>query len=254
MNATERFDELVNLPEREMPLDEAALLIAAHDHPVDVDRELARLDDLARDAPDTAESLARYLFAERGFVGNTDNYRDPRNSYLDVVLRRRLGIPITLSVLMLETGRRRGMALAGVGMPGHFLVRAEPGLFFDPFHGGVRLDEAGCRERFASTHGDAPFRPGYLAPTGSRAILARMLANLVRAFVGVTPGEAVWALRLRLRIPDLAPVERRDAAGLLGALGRFTEAAAVLDGLEGGEDHEARTVAHEARRLRARAN
>lgn len=252
---TERFVELVAGAEDVLPLDEAALLLAAHDHPVDVIAELGNLDALAAGAPEDPRSLAHFLFVERGFAGNSADYGDPRNSFLDEVLRRRLGLPITLSVLMVEVGRRRGLALSGVGMPGHFIVRAGPGEFFDPFHGGEALDDAGCRERFASTQGNAPFRSEYLDAVGPRAILARMLANLVRTYVARSPADAVWALRLRLRVPGVSIDERRHAATLLATLGRFEEAAVVLEGLApqlGGADGT--EALRDARRLRARAN
>jgi regulator of sirC expression with transglutaminase-like and TPR domain len=255
VDPTERFADRVRAPERDLPLAEAALLIAAHDHPVDVAAELAALDELAHDAPRTPERLARHLFTDLGFVGNEVDYADPRNSYLDEVMRRRLGIPITLSVLMLEVGHRMGLTLEGVGMPGHFLVRADDGAFYDPFHGGLRLDEDGCRLIFEATRGAVPFLPEYLAPVGPRAILARMLANLVQSSVGRDPGTAVWATRLGLCIPGLSIVERRAGASLLGRLGRFAEAANALDALSGElEGDAAQRAAQDAAGFRARAN
>jgi regulator of sirC expression with transglutaminase-like and TPR domain len=154
MTATERFIELMGRDDA--PLDEATLLIAAHDHPVDIVSELALLDDLAASAPDDAAALSHHLFVRLDYRGNAVQYYDPRNSYLDEVRRRRLGLPITLSVLMLELGRRRGLALHGVGMPGHFLVGAGSGVFFDPFHGGATLDAQECRRQFAARHGLPP--------------------------------------------------------------------------------------------------
>ena len=255
MDSTERFADLVRAPEPDLALAEAALLIAAHDHPVDVAAQLAALDELAHDAPGTPEALARHFFTDLGFAGNEIAYVDPRNSYLDEVLRRHLGIPITLSVLMLDIGRRRGLTLEGVGMPGHFLVRADDGAFYDPFHGGLRLDEDGCRLVFEATHGEVPFSPQYLAPVGSRAILARMLANLVQGAAGRDPATSVWATRLRLRIPGLSVVERRSGAALLGRLGRFGEAANALDALAGELAGDAALHAvRDAAGLRARAN
>jgi len=255
MDPTESFTRLVRRADDEIPLAEAALLIAAHDHPVDVAEQLARLDDLARVAPSTVERLAEFLFVEHGFAGNDVDYADPRNSFLDDVLRRRLGIPITLSVLMMEVGRRRGLPLHGVGMPGHFLVGAEPGTFIDAFHDGEILDEAGCRDRFERLQPGAPWHPAYLAPVSSRAILVRMLANLVHTYVERAPADAVWALQLRLAVPGVAPDERRHAAALLGTLGRFEEAAAVLDDVADELDTTGAARAREdAVRLRSRAN
>jgi regulator of sirC expression with transglutaminase-like and TPR domain len=255
VDPTERFADLVRTPERDLPLGEAALLIAAHDHSVDIAATLAELDALATDAPRTPDLLARHLFTDLGFAGNEADYADPRNSYLDEVLRRRLGIPITLSVLMLEIGRRRGLSLEGVGMPGHFLVRADDGAFYDAFHGGMRLDEEGCRLVFETAHGAVPFSPRYLAPVGSRAILARMLANLVQGSARGDPGTAVWATRLRLLIPGLPIVERRAAAALLGRLGRFAEAAIALDALSVDlQGDAAQRATRDAAMFRARAN
>jgi regulator of sirC expression with transglutaminase-like and TPR domain len=210
VDPAERFADLVQGPESGLPLDEAALLIAALDHPVDVPAQLDALDALAADlGADDVATLAHALFVTRGFVGNTDDYGDPRNSYLDDVLRRRLGIPITLSVLMIEVGRRRGIALVGVGMPGHFLVGSDDG-YVDPFHGGVVLDATGARRLFDRTHPGAPFSDHYLDPVGPRAVLSRMLANLVATFLGRDPMRAIGALRLRLTIPGLPEPERRQ--------------------------------------------
>jgi regulator of sirC expression with transglutaminase-like and TPR domain len=255
MNPTEAFTRLVRQPEPEIRLDEASLLIAAHDHELDQDAQLDALTALAADAPDDPEALARYLFVERGFAGNDVDYQDPRNSYLDRVLERRLGLPITLSVLLLEVGRRRGVTLHGVGMPGHFLAGTGTGLFIDPFHRGAVLDADGCRALFEALRPGVPWHPAYLAPVGPRAILIRMLANLVHSLVERNPADAVWALRLRLAVPGVTPGERRDAAALLGTLGHFHEAASALDAVADELDEAGATRAREdAARLRARAN
>ncbi len=255
MNPTDAFTRLVRQPEPELALDEAALLIAAHDHEVDIAANLAALDELARDAPDDAEGMARLLFVERGFAGNEVDYGDPHNSYLDSVLRRRLGLPITLSVLLLEVARRRGVVLHGVGMPGHFLVGDGDGRYYDPFHAGATLDEQGCRAISERLRPGAPWHRSYLEPVGPRAILVRMLANLVHTLVERSPADAVWALRLRLAVPGVAAGERRETAALLGTLGRFGEAASVLDEVADDLDEAGAARAREdAARLRARAN
>jgi regulator of sirC expression with transglutaminase-like and TPR domain len=255
MDPTVRFAQLVQLPDAEIPLDEAMFVIAAHDHDVEPAAQLARIDALADDAPSDPDALARYLFVQERYAGNDVDYTDPRNSYLDTVLDRRLGIPITLSILMIEVGRRCGSVLTGIGMPGHFLVGGRPGTYYDPFHAGVRLELAGVRSLFASQRGDAAFDERFLEPVGPRAILARVLANLLHSFVDREPGAAVWAARLRLRIPGMSPAERRDIAALLGSLGHFAEAASELESLvdvldAGGAERAAR----EAAALRARAN
>jgi regulator of sirC expression with transglutaminase-like and TPR domain len=202
----------------------------------------------------TADDLAAFLFGVEHFAGNTTDYGDPRNSYLDDVLDRRLGIPITLSVLMIAVGRRLGIELHGVGMPGHFLVGAGPGEWFDPFHGGVRLDTAGCAARFAELQG-GQFRPEFLSPTPADRVLDRMLANLQRSFLQREPRSAAWVLRLRLRMPEITPTQRGELAELLGSIGHFSEAARELETLAHELPGEAGAqAAAAALRLRARAN
>ncbi len=254
-DATRRFSELVARPDSSIPLDELMVAVAAHDHPVSYPDVSARLDALAADvAPDPA-AVARHLFVEEGFRGNTTDYRDPANSFLDVALERRVGIPITLSVVMIEIGRRRGVPLDGVGMPGHFLVGSTDGALFDPFDGGRRIDVDGARRIFAALRGDVPFLDEYLAPVGPRSIAARVLANLLQSYVDRDPTSAVWVARLRLRIPGLSPAERRETAALLGSLGRFEEAAAELEQLVDLVDGEgAARLSRDAAALRARAN
>lgn len=260
---TERFTALVSLPARDVPLDLAALLIAAHDHPLDVDAELGRLDRLAHDVDAAgatdARSIAEALFGTDAvvgaFVGNRTDYGDPRNSYLDRVLDRRLGIPITLSLVMIEVGRRLGVTLDGVGMPGHFLVGAEPGVYVDAFHGGLVLDGDGCRALFEQLRPDVPFDVRCLAPVDAHAILARMLANLVNSLVARAPTDAAWAVRLRCAVPGVSAPERRDGAALLGSLGFFAEAADALEAVAPALDEQAADrAARDAMALRARSN
>ena len=252
------FADLVARPDDEIPLDETALLIAYHARPeLDLGAELARLDDLAASCdPPTFDGLVRHLFGDLGFRGNTERYMDPDNSYLDQVLRRRVGIPISLSVLTMEVGRRLGVPLDGVGMPGHFLVRRrdDPATFLDPFGGGRRLDAAGCREIFIGL-GGTDWQDAYLEPVGGRAILARMLLNLQSLFLPADLRSASWVLQLRLTIPGVATSERLGLARALGTLGRFGAAAAALDRVADElPDEEAVTVRAESRALRARSN
>ena len=197
----------------------------------------ARLDELAADAsgaPRDAPGLGRFLFVERGFAGNTLDYADPRNSFLTDVVDRRLGIPISLSVLMIEVGRRIGVGLHGVGMPGHFLVGVDgaTGVFVDPFHAGSVLDTEAARARFTQLQGPAaPFRAEFLAPTPNRLVLLRMLANLQQSYVARRAVDARWVAQLRLAFPELPDAERGQAADVLASVGAFDEAAAVLDSL-----------------------
>jgi regulator of sirC expression with transglutaminase-like and TPR domain len=220
-NPTERFAALVNGPDASLPLDEAGLLIAAHAKPdLDVAAALTRFDELASEVRDpTLDGLRRLLFRDLGFAGNEDDYYDPRNSYLDDVLERRTGIPITLAVVMMEVGRRVGVPLSGVSMPGHFLVRdkVDPEVFIDPFARGVVLDRRGAQLRFHGVHGaTATFDPAFLEPVARRAIVDRMLANL-EGIAGTRGEQAMlaWVLRLRASMPGASEdVRRRLAAAL----------------------------------------
>jgi len=256
---TTRFAELVARPDAEIPLDEAAALIGAHAAPgLDVAEPLARLDDLARTCPAaTVDGLCRHLFDDLGFAGNREDYLDPRNSYLHEVLDRRVGIPISLSVVTLEVGRRLGVPLAGVGMPSHFLVRhlAEPAIFLDPFDGGVRLTEADCEAIFRVLGGTGEWVPAYLDPVGPRVILTRMLVNLQGIFMPRDLRSAVWVLRLRLLIPGLGFPEQVALARALGSLGQFDAAGTALEGAaDAAPPEDAGRLRAQARALRARNN
>jgi regulator of sirC expression with transglutaminase-like and TPR domain len=232
-----QFLALVDGPEEAIPLDLATLLFAAHATPsLDVTARMQELDALAESCPDTSvDGLLDHLFVKLGFTGNRDDYDDPRNSLLDQVLDRRLGIPITLSVLTIEVGRRLGLRLHGVGMPGHFLVGEPGGRFVDPFEGGRQLDVDGCRDQFHQVLGsDAPWHERYLAPVGKRAILVRMLSNLRQLYAA--EGDLLslgWVLRLRAGVPGVDPAERLELVEVLSALGRYDEAARLLDQLAG---------------------
>ena len=255
------------------PLDVGCLLIAAHASGAEgagsiVSRGLAVLDELAATCPGTSvDDLRRHLFGPGGFVGNRQRYDDPRNSYLDHVLASRRGIPITLSIVMIETGRRLGLELDGIGMPGHFLVGAGSDRYVDAFDGGRVLDAAGCRQRFAELAGpDAPWSDELLAPVEPRAVLARVLANLRQLFGATQDLRSLdWVLELRLGIPGVPVRERADRASVLAALGRYDEAASQLELLARASDavdrrHPSATGAPSddlrarAARLRARLN
>ena len=177
----------------EIDLAQMALLIAAAEYPdLDVKEELRALDSLAAAASRSlgqeedplarANALSEYLFDEVGFRGNREDYYDPRNSFLNEVLSRRLGIPITLSLVYIEVGKRLGVPLVGVGMPGHFMVRISSGqedLVIDPFHRGILLSEKECAQRLQEVAGAAvPWDRSYLAPVSNRELIERVLLNL----------------------------------------------------------------------------
>lgn len=211
--ARERFVAAV-APGGDVALDVAAFCIAAHAHPgLDVDAWCGRLDEIAAGCPlPTFDGLAAHLFRTLGFAGNRADYGDPENSFLDSVLERRSGIPISLSLLMIETGRRIGVAVEGVGMPGHFIVRDpdRAGVWCDPYGGGAALDADGCRRLFATLHGPGvPFEPAYLAPVPPIAILSRVLANLEHGRLGADPLQCAWLCDLHLALPGLPEPERQ---------------------------------------------
>lgn len=218
MDLTERFASAVDAPE--IRLDIAALCIAAHAHPgLDIDAWCRRLDALAVSAPaPTFDALREHLFVSKRLRGNVDNYADPENSLLDSVLERGLGIPITLAVVMIEVGRRCGVDIVGVGMPGHFLVQARDteGVWCDPFGGGALLDVAGCQRVFDMVHaGRRRFHPTFLSPTAPPAIVARMLTNLEHGPLASDPDALAWMCRLHLAIPGLHDDDRARVESLV---------------------------------------
>lgn len=213
MDASERFAAVVSAPDAEVRLDLGALCVAAHAHPgLDVDEWCGRIDDLAAGCGEpTFAGVREHLFDRLGYTGDRETYHDPENSFLDSVVERRRGIPITLSILLVEVARRVGVTVLPVGMPGHFLVTPADArqVWCDPFHGGELLDEGGCRRLFAAVHGSAAaFHPAHLAPTPRRLVLARVLANLERGPLARDPRHLDWICALRLSIPDLPDVER----------------------------------------------
>jgi regulator of sirC expression with transglutaminase-like and TPR domain len=266
-DAGQRFVRLVRGQESTLRLDEAALLVAAHAHPgLDVDAQLGRLDDLAAGCrTPTLDGLVAHLFGREGFIGARDDYYNPGNSLLNEVLDRRRGIPITLSILAMEVGRRLGVPLSGVGMPGHFLLRdkVDTSVFVDPFSGGRYLDARQCERLFHAVAGrEATFEESFLDPVRPRAIVARLLANLKAVYRN--RGERrglVWVVALRSAIPGVPPSERRELAVLLAASGRFDAAADELEKLAadvaaGPSEAVTQSTEHRqaARRFRARLN
>jgi regulator of sirC expression with transglutaminase-like and TPR domain len=227
-----RWRRLIATPPQAVSLAEGALLIAAGEYPsLDIDAWLQRIAGFgvelrrrlhADAAPaDALLVLNRYLFDEQGFRGNTDDYYDPRNSFLNDVIERRLGIPISLAVLYIEVGRSVGLPLHGVSFPGHFLVRCavrEGTVMVDPFARGASLgaEELGGLLERAVPEG-AGTKPkltqAMLAPAEPKAVLARMLQNLHQIYA--RRGEHAKALaacdRILLLMPEAAEVYRSRA-------------------------------------------
>jgi regulator of sirC expression with transglutaminase-like and TPR domain len=224
------FIEAVTGPENRLDLARAALLIASEQYPgLDILRYVAKLEVMAaavRPAVTTTddptlkiEYLNAYLFEERGFRGNAEEYYDPRNSFLNDVVDRGLGIPITLSILYMEVGRRVGMPLQGVGMPGHFIMKyAEPeeDIYIDPFNRGRMLSRQACEELIQQLYGEpVPFHETFLAPVSKKQILARMLMNLKAIYIQTKDYLKALSVVERLLIiqPD-AEQDMKDRAAL----------------------------------------
>jgi regulator of sirC expression with transglutaminase-like and TPR domain len=203
----ERFAALVAGDPGRVPLDRSALAMAAVLRSRQSEGALAELDAIAAGcAVRTFEGLRHHLFDELGFGGDAEHYDDPRNSFLDVVLERRRGLPILLATVMIEVGRRTGIPVVGVGMPMHFLVRSadDEDVFADPFT-GASLDRRGAQGRFeALSAGRLPWEDRHLEPTAPRLIVVRMLTNL-RASYERRHDAVHLALvaRMRASIPEL---------------------------------------------------
>ena len=257
---TERFTTLLRLDDETIPLDEVALLIAAHAQPeLDIDHELGRIDALAARCTEASlPDLLRLLFRDEGFAGNRADYYDPRNSFLNEVINRRLGIPITLSLLVMEVGRRVGVALDGVGMPGHFLVRdaTDPRVFVDAFAGGVLLDAQGCERLFQSMQGAGqPLNPRFLWPISRSAIVSRILGNLRAIYAQRRDTNSLlWATRLRTRLPDADDTAWREHATILANAGYVLDAISAFEQAARLAPHREPSDQLAADRLRARLN
>lgn len=261
MDPTSEFEATFARPERPDDLERLALLIAAQVRPsLDVEGTLGSIERLADRVPARdLGSLRRILFEELRFTGNTGSYYDPENSMLDSVISRRVGIPITLSVLTIAVARRADIDLLGVGLPGHFLVRpaGDAGCFLDPFAGGAVLDLEDCAELIRRTQGDhARLLPEHLAPVGTALIIERMLNNLLAIYrsQGDRRGR-LWVARLRTMLPQATTIHQTDLAAALGESGRFDAAALLLDELAAEADPEtARSLTVARDRMRSLMN
>lgn len=230
----QRFALHVGHPDSDIDLAEAALLIAAEEYPrLDMAHYTSTLDQFgdgareyvedAMDASDYIGGINRLLFDELGFTGNRKYYYDPRNSFLNEVIDRRTGIPITLTLVYIEIARRVGFPMYGVGLPGHFIAAHQTSgsrVFVDPFNKGRVLGEAGCAEIVSEMSG-LELRPEHLAPVSPRPFLTRMLSNLLNIYTNNRDyRRAVAAIERILLINPASPPYVRDYGLLLAADGQ----------------------------------
>jgi regulator of sirC expression with transglutaminase-like and TPR domain len=241
--ARQHFYQVIHQPE--INLAEAALYIAQEEYPaLDPDAYLNALDIMAKEVQERLPTeryplriirvINQYLYNDLGFTGNTTDYYDPCNSFLNQVIDRRTGIPITLSLVYLEIARRVDFPMVGVGMPGHFLIRPaleDVEIYIDPFHQGEVLFTHDCQERLAQIYGQSvELQPASLEPISPQQFLARMLTNLKHIYIQRSEIQKCLAAieRILLIFPEAAE-ELRDRGILYYQLGRWTEACQDLE-------------------------
>lgn len=241
MDPLGEFALAVQRPEPEIDLAATALVIAKAEHPdLDIQTYLRRLDHLAagarpagaeRDPLSRLHRLREFLFEEQGFRGNAEEYYDPRNSFLNEVLDRRLGIPITLSLVLVEVGRRLGLTIHGIGLPAHFIVGFEAEecrVLLDPFNGGAILTPEGCQEVVSRALGrPVTLQDEHFAPVTKRQFLSRVLSNLKAIYFKQEAWDKALDVSHRLLLLDPDNVcEIRDRGVIHANLGELQRAAA----------------------------
>lgn len=238
--ARRRFAAYIKRPAADMRLAEGALLIALEAYPdLNIEACLQRLDGMGRAVSDSlgmeleprriVARLNACLFKEHGLRGNRRDYYDPRNSFLNEVLDRKTGIPITLSIIYIDVGRSIGLPVSGVGLPGHFIVRygARPEPFYvDPFHTGKLLSAQDCADRVKEIYGrDMQWQDSFLDAVDDLHILSRVLNNLKVIYVRKGAHElALGAVERLVLLQPGAPSEIRDRGLLRAQLGHLQPA------------------------------
>ncbi len=240
-----RLAEELSRSEAEMDVARAFLFVAQEEYPqLSVDLYLARLDQVAEEVKDrlanetaplvVLDEIIRTLYGRRKFSGNRAAYSDPRNSFLNDVLDRGLGIPLTLGIVILEIGWRLGLPLEGVNFPGHFLVRfagSEVRLLIDPFNAGKIRFEDEAQELLDQVYGGVvPMQNSFLRVASKREMLVRLLTNLKGIYSKIGDDRRTLAAVERLlMVSPTAPIESRSRGVLLARLGRHEEAALQLE-------------------------
>ena len=225
MNPRERWQQLVGMSDEALDLAEVALIIAQQEYPhLNIASYMKRLDELAdavraRVTLDATPehivaTMNHYLFKEQGFAGNSEDYHDPRNSFLNEVLDRKLGIPISLSIVYMEVGRRLDLRLEGIAFPGHFLVKLplkRGNVILDPYLGGISLSEEDLHERLKRVYGEAHTEMSLnplLDSANKKEILARVLRNLKTSYLRTD--EFDKALSVVERVLSIVPDSAED--------------------------------------------
>ncbi len=243
--ARQLFMREVRQPDEYIDLERAAFYIAQEAYPeLDVEEYVALLDTMADEVRDrlpvedyplrTLKVLNQYLYEELGFRGDQTDYHSPQNSFLNDVLDRRLGIPITLALVYLSLAQRIAFPMEGIALPGHFLIRpvqSEMAIFVDAFNQGEILFEQDCEALLHKMFGDRiAMREQFLAPATNRQFLARMLTNLKATYAasGDVGGVLAAVERILMLYPD-APIELRDRGIILFRLSRWVEARQDLE-------------------------
>jgi regulator of sirC expression with transglutaminase-like and TPR domain len=245
IRARHSFLELIALDEVVFPLDRAALTLALEDYPdLNMQSYLRKLDSFAASAGvligldrtpvNVIEAINEILFVQEGLRGNLEDYYDPRNSFLNEVLDRRLGIPISLSVIYIEVARRISFPLCGVGFPGHFLVKhagRERDIVLDPFNLGRILTENDCQELLDKVqNGPLQMNPLLLNPMDKRSIITRMLYNLKGIYTQKEQYQkALSVIDKILMLNPFMPTEMRDRGLLYMQTSLFAKALADLE-------------------------
>jgi regulator of sirC expression with transglutaminase-like and TPR domain len=264
------------IEEERIDLVHASLTIAQTEYPnLDTSAYYEKIEELARrvkrlvpDLGDPSESITalnRVLFEEEGFRGNGEDYYDPRNSFLNDVLDRKLGIPITLAVVYMEVARRVGFPLVGVGMPGHFLLKHYDvegrEILIDPFNRGSILTAKDCQRCLDEIYGgQMPLQPEFLMAVSRRQVLVRMLNNLKSIYLsGRNFRKALPIVDFILAIYPRSPEDVKQRALLRWSLGQTRGALADLDDYlkmspDASDADEIRQTAASLRRMRATMN
>lgn len=243
--ARQLFYQEIRQPDPQIDLAKAALYLAMEEYPqLEPEEYLNTLETMAMEVRERLpaghyplriiQTINHYLYQDLGFAGNSVDYYDPRNSFINEVIDRRTGIPITLALVYLEVAKRINFPMVGIGMPGHFLIRPdfeEAGIYVDAFSQGELLFPEDCQARLAQIYGQpVEMQPEFLSPVTSRQILSRMLGNLKAIYLN--QGDTLRMISTVERILLLFPeelLELRDRGILYYQVGRWTEASRDLE-------------------------